>query len=47
MIQTIAQVIAHVITIVVISVLILAFLGQIIHDTKALYKDAFGDKSKE
>lgn len=47
MIQAIAQAIANIVTIVVISVLILAFVGQIIRDGKALYQDAFGDKSKK
>ena len=40
MIQTILQHIVHGITVVVMVVIILAFLGQIIHDGKALYRAA-------
>lgn len=42
MIQAIAQTIAHVAVVIVMLILIAAFLGQIIHDTRALYRAAFG-----
>ena len=41
-IQAIAQTIVHAAVVIVMVIIILAFLGQIIHDTKALYQDAFG-----
>ena len=41
-IQAIAQTIAHAAVVIVMLILIAAFLGQIIHDTKALYRAAFG-----
>lgn len=44
MIQAIAQIIAHAMTAIVILVLIVAFLGQIIHDTKALYRAACAER---
>ena len=42
MIQAIAQTIAHAAVVIVMLILIAAFLGQIIHDTQALYRAAFG-----
>lgn len=42
MIQAIAQTIAHIVVVIVMLILIVAFLGQIIHDTRTLYRAAFG-----
>lgn len=44
MIQAIAQTIASAMTVIVILILIVAFLGQIIHDTKALYREVCAER---
>ncbi len=43
MIQTISQYITHGIMVIAMLILIVAFLGQIIHDIKALYRATFGE----
>ena len=44
MIQAIAQTIAHAAIVIVMLILIAAFLGQIIHDTRALYRAACAER---
>lgn len=43
MIQAILQHIVHGVVTIGMVIVILAFLGQIIHDGKALYRAAFGE----
>lgn len=44
MIQAIAQVIAHAIVLIFMSIVIIAFIGQIVHDSKALYKEVCAER---
>lgn len=44
MIQAIAQTIAHAAAVIVMLILIAAFLGQIIHDTKAMYREVCAER---
>lgn len=44
MIQAIAQIIAHAMTVIIMLILIAAFVGQIIHDTKALYREVCAER---